>query len=255
MLDKEIIKKNFSKFARYYDTYATVQNRAALKLIEKLKSGSAGKVLDIGCGTGNYTRLLREKFPDARIKALDISKEMISVAKNKLSNKGVEFIVADAETEEFNEDFDLIGSNATFQWFADLEKMLCKFKKLLKKEGIILFSMFGPETFCELNISLKELLGSSTAITSYGFIGKDALDEVVKKYYRNVTIESENIEENYGSLIELLNKIKYTGTRGEGVTGRKLWTSRMIKELEKIYKKKFGGLVATSQLIYCRGMK
>ncbi len=92
MIDKELIKRNFSRYAEYYDQYCSVQSLCARKLIEKNKTDcirsllskrASGplRILEIGCGTGNYTKLLIKRFPNAEIKALDISPAMIKIAK------------------------------------------------------------------------------------------------------------------------------------------------------------------------------
>ena len=96
--DKELIKRNFSRYAGHYDKYCNIQNECAARLINKLNGADFHNILDIGCGTGNYTRLLRRKFPDARIKAVDISGKMIERARGKLSAEKTKFITTDAET-------------------------------------------------------------------------------------------------------------------------------------------------------------
>ena len=190
MINKEIIKRNFSRAAQYYDAYSTVQYRCALKLIDKVKANSLSKILDIGCGTGNYTKLLKDKYPAAQIKAVDISREMVKIAKKKLQNSTIEFIIADAEVVDFKENFDLISSNASFQWFENLEGTLLKYRKLLNKNGVVLFSIFGPLTFYELNKSLKELSScEGTLISSCNFVEKVRIEKILRSLFRDIEVE------------------------------------------------------------------
>jgi malonyl-CoA O-methyltransferase len=255
MIDKEVVKRNFSRYAHYYDRYSTMQNLCATNLITKLDGSCFADILDIGCGTGNYTELLREKFPKARIKALDISGEMIEVAKGKLQDERIEFITADGETIDFKEHFDLISSNASFQWFEDLEKALSRYKGCLAENGVILFSTFGPLTFCELDNSLKEFNGGEAAISSCNFFERAEIEKALKRWFRSAKIEEKLYKERYDSLPELLKKIKYTGTRGNGIIKNGFWTPKIMSDLDKIYKEKYKNIIATYQVFFCRGIK
>jgi len=254
-VNKEIIKRHFSRYACYYDRYSTIQNICASKLITKIGANSFDKILDIGCGTGNYTKLLREKFPEASIKAIDISPQMIEIAKEKLRDEAIEFIVADGETIDFNEPFDLVSSNVSFQWFEDLEEALSRYKRLLNKNGVILFSAFGPLTFYELDRSLKELLGKDATISSCYFLKREGLEKILKYLFKEIEIEQKIYKENYNSLSELLKKIKYTGTRGNPLNKKTFWTPKIVNDLEKIYTKRFRDIMATYEAFFCKGVK
>lgn len=254
-MDKEAVKRNFSKYARYYDRYSSVQNHCASKLLSKVKKNGCRKILDIGCGTGNYTVLLKEAFPIARIKAVDISEEMIKIASEKLHDERIEFAVADGERLDLRERFDLISSNASFQWFEDLDKALLRYKRLLTEGGEIVFSTFGPLTLYELDLSLKELFGGGMSISSLNFVEREAVRKTLKSVFKDIEIEQELYKEDNASLSELLKKIKYTGTRGNGFGARRFWTPRLIGDLEKIYRKNFGTLPATYQIFFCKGRK
>jgi len=251
---KDTIKRNFSRYAMYYDAYSSIQNYAGSKLASTLHTNHFTKILDIGCGTGNYTKLLRKKFPHSNIKALDMSNKMITLAQHKLQNEKIEFIVADAETAALGERFDLITSNACFQWFGNLEAALLKFSNLLNKNGAILFSTFGPLTFCQLRKSFDKFFKRNTQISSKNFLEKHKTTQILEKYFDNVLIEEQIIKQTYPSLLKLLNTIKYTGTRGTGLNGQSL-NKGMIAKLEKIYKEGFKNIVATYQIFYCRAQK
>ncbi|MHC4762743.1 MAG: malonyl-ACP O-methyltransferase BioC [Planctomycetota bacterium] len=254
MTDKETIRKNFSRFAASYDTYSSIQDHAGARLIELTAPDNCAKILDIGCGTGNYTRLLRDKFPAAKIKALDISERMINIANRKLSGSGVEFIVADAEEINLTEGFDLITSNACLQWFGDLEAALKNYSNLLNAGGNISFSVFGPAAFRQLHLAITDLFKKKISISSNFFFSRDRVSEILEKYFDQTCIEEQLLDESYGSLRQLLNTIKYTGTRGLGLNGVFLgrW---QLTELEKIYKDKFNDITATYQLFYFRAKK
>lgn len=255
MTSKAIISGNFSKYARGYDQHSTVQNLSALKLIEEANSGSFRNILEIGCGTGNYTKLLREKFSKACIKAIDMSGEMIKLAKEKLGNEGIEFIIADAENLKLEKSFDLISSNASFQWFENLEGDLVKYKEALNKGGSILFSTFGPRTFYELHSSLEEFFQKKLYLTASNFLVKQKIERMLKRFFREVEVREKIYKEGYSSLWKLLKKVRNTGTRGGGLRGEVFWTPRTIASVEKIYIKRFGSIAATYQLFFCRGIK
>jgi len=250
-MDKKVIARNFSKCASFYDDYADVQRKSALEILGQMQGRSFDRVLEIGCGTGSYTCLLREKFRRARITAVDISGKMVEVAKGKMHDKDIEFIVADAEFASFPDaNFDLITSNACFQWFDDLEAALEKYKRALKDCGLISFSMFGPLTFWELDVSLKSILDCA-CVSANNFINKDKVSRILARNFKCAEIKEMIYLESFGSILELLNKIKYTGARGDNANfhlGRGL-----IKKLEEAYIDKFKRVKVTYQVLFCQG--
>jgi malonyl-CoA O-methyltransferase len=259
-MNKETLIRNFSRYADYYDKYADVQKLAALKLLGQLNETSFDNVLEIGCGSGNYTVFLRDKFNSARLKAVDLSDKMVAIASDKLKGREVDFIVGDAENIELGENFGLITSNACFQWFFDLEKALIKYKDSLSENGVISFSIFGPETFSELNASLRSVTGDSVAANH--FMAKEMIRYTLNKFFKEVVIEEIRHVEFFSCLKYLLDKIKYTGIRGEGLTGKTFFGPGLAKQLEKIYWKRFSTvnngqtrIPATYQIFLCRGQK
>ncbi|NQT22484.1 MAG: malonyl-ACP O-methyltransferase BioC [Candidatus Omnitrophica bacterium] len=255
MIHRELIERNFSKHAKEYDRYSTVQNLCAKRLVKDINYEGFRKILDVGCGTGNLTALLLNKFPLAQIKAIDISKGMIKVAKNKLSGKRITFAVADGESICFKERFDLISSNASFQWFENLQKALSIYKRLLSKGGLIIFSIFGPNTFCELSSSLSELLGKEVKIQAHSFTEKGQIKEMLRASFNKIEIEQVLLKEKNTSLLALLKKIKYTGTRGNGISGNLTLTPKILRDIEKIYRNKFNEIIATYEVYFCKGVK
>lgn len=70
------------------------------------------KILDLGCGTGNITQKIMEKFPNAQVTCLDLSENMIEIAKNKLSSyENIEYIIGDFTKTEMTEKYDAIVSS------------------------------------------------------------------------------------------------------------------------------------------------
>lgn len=255
MINKEIIRKNFSKCAADYDQHCAIQMLCALELNNQLADDKMETILEIGCGTGNYTKLLRDKFPGARIKTIDISCEMITAAKTKVSLDRIEFVVDDAEKIFLGGKFDLITSNAVFQWFDDLESALFRYHAALGKRGRILFSLFGSLTFCELNKALAVYLGGSAETNSQKFFTQKTTEGILRKIFQHSQVKREIFKENYDSLAQFLKQMKYTGVRGEGVGKLRFWTPKKMADLEKIYKDEFGGVDVTYEVFFCQGVK
>ncbi|MDD5427916.1 MAG: malonyl-ACP O-methyltransferase BioC [Candidatus Omnitrophica bacterium] len=251
MIDKAVICKNFSDSARSYDDNNGIQNEAGRMLVKRLPTGNIDTILEIGCGTGNYTRLLREAFKESKIKAIDISDEMIRVAKQKSAGKNTDFIAADIETAVFDEKFDLITSNAAFHWLPGFEKTIGKLQEMLTDGGTMAFSAFGPMTFFELKKSLNSVADKDVPMTSDLFHSKEKTELILKKYFKTVRITERLAGETYNSLSELLKKIKNSGTRGRGAGFNKMWSPDLLAKIENRYRERFGAIEATYQIFFC----
>lgn len=247
---KELIKKNFSRYARTYDKYAGLQASLAKKLAEFLPEKQIQDVLDVGCGTGMMTKLLRDKYKSSHITAVDISPAMIDVARNK-NTREVEYKVADGEDMDDDRQYDVIASNATMQWFTNLDKTLSKYKKMLKKDGAIVFSIFGPLTYHELSWVMEDVTNKKMVVNSRKFLGKVELEALLKKHFKHCGVTEEIIKEKHKSLRGLLTKIKYTGTQGTSMAGKGLFGKERLKKAELLYKQKYKEIEATHQLFFC----
>ncbi|MDI6758240.1 MAG: methyltransferase domain-containing protein [Candidatus Omnitrophota bacterium] len=222
---------------------------AATKLIGLMKKDNFKSILEIGCGTGSYTLLLRNKFKGAEIKAIDISAKMIEMAQEKLQGKDIEFITGDAENLPFCARFDLITSNACFQWFRAYDEALLRYKLMLKKDGELFFSSFGPKTFRELNLSLKSVL-EDNSIAADGFLPKEKIKKILLKNFKAVKSKEIKFKESFPRFKDLLDKIKWTGATGGGLKKKTYLSRPLLKEIEKVYLERFKEIVASYQVFF-----
>ncbi|HET8526241.1 MAG TPA: methyltransferase domain-containing protein [Actinomycetota bacterium] len=108
--------------AATYDRIADPQLRWGTAVLDRLELDGAGTVMDAGCGSGRVTELVAERFPNARIVALDGSASMIEQARGRLERFGdrVTFVLADLMHRlPVDEPVDAVFSTATFHWVPD----------------------------------------------------------------------------------------------------------------------------------------
>lgn len=116
------IKDHYQELSKKYDNsiikFVPKYNEMLDAIINSLpNTENKLSILDIGCGTGNLTQKLLNKYIDSQITAIDISEAMIEAAKSKVNHSNIEFIVQDALEYEFKENYDIIVSTLTFQNF------------------------------------------------------------------------------------------------------------------------------------------
>ena len=254
MIAKAVIKRNFSRYACHYDRYAQIQQRAGAALLERLKDKSFTRILDMGCGTGYLTCALRQQFPQAVIHALDICPEMIEVARGKPFADTVTFGVADVECVDLKGPYDLIVSNATFQWLSDFPGMVDRCRQAMDSEGLLLFSLFGPDTYRELAEVLGEVLHTAVTAASRFRLDQHAIASLLGRHFNEVSVDQQMTQESYVDLLTLLRTIKYTGTQGDGLPQRTL-LRRELRALESVYRQRHGSITATHQIIYAWARK
>lgn len=104
------------------------------------------KVLDLATGTGDVIKLLKEKAPHLEVTGLDLSLEMMEIAKKKV--KGAEFITGDAHDLPFeDEEFDAITVAFGFRNFSDRRRVLKECRRVLKKGGrLVILELLPPNT-------------------------------------------------------------------------------------------------------------
>ncbi|MGA8246972.1 MAG: methyltransferase domain-containing protein [Nocardioides sp.] len=99
----------------HYLTYADERGRPFVELLARVGAESPGTVVDLGCGPGNLTTLLRARWPEADVRGLDSSPEMIERA--QAVDPTITFAVGDLTAWVGDADpVDVLVSNATLQW-------------------------------------------------------------------------------------------------------------------------------------------
>lgn len=252
---QDIIRSRFSRAAASYDEHALVQKYIAGLLMAELladeRAGSSGKILEIGCGTGNYTTILAEHFSGAAIKAIDFSKEMLELAGGKLKSfNNVELICADGEeylARAGRDEFDLITSNGALQWFSGLDRALLDIDRLLRPGGKLLFSIFGPRSLEELNRGIKDTFNSRAEVAATDFPDQQRLHEALAAFFPGADIREELTERQYKDIYDLLRHIRKTGTSGWQQGNPLIFTRSSLKRLDQWFIDKLGGCKVTYQ--------
>ncbi len=146
--------ESFSKHVKTYDRHAQLQRSMAERLASLIPNPFPQKILEIGCGTGVFTRHLLARTPTSII-LNDIAPPMIEHLKNHLEvPSNSKTLAGNAERIQIPK-VKLIAGNAVFQWFQNPQNTLQRFHSALEKEGYLAFSTFGPKTLEEFRRSAK----------------------------------------------------------------------------------------------------
>ncbi len=120
------------------DAYLKFQDertQPSYDLAARVGLSSPKNIVDIGCGPGNSTRVLRERWPQAHITGMDSSPQMIAKARADFPRET--WILADAATWETDERYDLVFSNAVLQWIPGHAALADKLFALLNPAGAL----------------------------------------------------------------------------------------------------------------------
>jgi trans-aconitate 2-methyltransferase len=122
-----------------YRRFEDERTRPARDLLARVPLESARLVYDLGCGPGNSTELLVERFDSARVVGLDNSPAMIESAKRRLP--GTDFELADVSQWQPSQAPDVIYSNATLQWVPGHASLVPRLFSLLAPGGVLAVQM------------------------------------------------------------------------------------------------------------------
>jgi trans-aconitate 2-methyltransferase len=121
--------------ARQYSSFEKERTRPVRDLLNGVEAISVKRAIDLGCGPGNSTEVLAERFPTAEVSGLDSSADMIEAARKRLP--GIPFNLGSIATWEAAGPFDLILANAVLQWLPDHEALMPRLIGKLTDGGIL----------------------------------------------------------------------------------------------------------------------
>jgi trans-aconitate methyltransferase len=129
-----------------YKQASTHQKEWGNKIIAAFKLKGDEHILDLGCGDGPLTAELAQLVPEGFVLGIDRSNNMIETAR-KLEMKNLSFRVLDINKMDFNNEFDVIFSNATLHWIKDHRRLLKNVYKAMRPNGVLRFN-FGADGNC-----------------------------------------------------------------------------------------------------------
>lgn len=120
-----------------YLQFERERTQPAKDLAARIPIAAPREVLDVGCGPGNSSRVLAERFPEAHIHGIDRSPEMIAAA--RAAHGDLEFSLCDAgrELDRLPHHYDVVFSNACIQWIPDHPALLRTMLALLRPGGVL----------------------------------------------------------------------------------------------------------------------
>ena len=125
--------------AGQYLRFADERTRPALDLLAQVDIAAPRRVVDLGCGPGNSTALLRERWPDAVLEGLDASQDMLAAARR--DHPGIAFVAGDIATWLPAEPYDVVFSNAALQWVGNHAELLPRLIASVRPGGALAVQM------------------------------------------------------------------------------------------------------------------
>ncbi len=140
-----------------YKEASAHQKEWGAKLIHELPVSGTERILDLGCGDGALTAQLAVLAPPGAVVGIDASHGMIEIAKS-YQTENLSFEVRDINDLNFENEFDIIFSNAALHWIKNHDALLGKVFCALKRGGVLRFNFAGDGNCANFFNVVKEAI-------------------------------------------------------------------------------------------------
>jgi len=204
-------------------------------------------LLDAGCGEGDDLLALHQTFPASARLGVDASFAMLDVARRRLaqSQSAMRRFLADwfgqgrfgpdvallacadfASVPLSQSSVDLVWSNLALHWHPQPDRVFAEWRRILRADGLLMFSSFGPDTFRQLRHAFAAV-GEDHVVLPFVDL-HDLGDMLVEAGFATPVMDMETLNITYSSVNKLLDDVRAFGgnpllTRKTGLTGRKRW--------------------------------
>ncbi|MDR3490932.1 MAG: methyltransferase domain-containing protein [Gammaproteobacteria bacterium] len=199
-------KKLMSVHPQKYAEISVLAQSLAAELLNRLEwvKLQPKVILDVGCGPGNSVEKLKQRYPDAKVIGIDAAYSMLQYA--HIQDVSSEFICADAQSLPLaNDTVDLLFANLVLPWMSDLNAVFKEWKRVLRPEGLLVFTSLGPDTLAEWRNELAHV--QLTDCIDMHDIG----DMLVRAKFSDPVMDVDYITLTYKDINQLLNELEITG--------------------------------------------
>lgn len=245
MFNSSRLRADFNAAAHRYNAHAGLQEHVLRQLLCQLVPlPDTARVLDAGCGTGNFSVFTGHRNTVALDSAFDMCKQAKNAAPLSINGNMSTLPFADAS-------FDVVFSSLALQWAENWQATLTEWLRVLKPQGMVAFSSFAQGT-------LHELAESFATVDHHPHISQ-FMDTAELSAYPMLHSSEETVTEYYPSVTALAKHLKALGARNKTTYQRRsLMTPRQLKTVEQYYASHFGtpeGLTVSWKLVYALGQK
>lgn len=245
----------FSTAASTYDNHSGLQARVARHLLDLLPTGlELDSILEVGCGTGLFTRLLTKQFPAANLYVCDVSKQMLRRARRKLNDNSIHWLVADARQLRITRKFPLLTSSASFHWMRPLSTLFANLRQQLQPDGRLTFSLMLRDTLRELHRVRKQVAPEKSPGDRLPSVTR-VVDSLRENGFQLISRHREEFRQKYSSgrgFLKALNEQGVTG--GEMIAPSEPLTPAELEELVDLYETEYSvegrQVVATYDVLF-----
>jgi malonyl-CoA O-methyltransferase len=229
------------------------------------------RVLDAGCGEGADLSALQKRFPQAALLGLDASPAMLQAAQQdqraaqSAMRRLLQWLPAvsgkDASAALLCGNFsqlplaqnavDVVWSNLALHWHPQPDQVFVEWRRVLRTDGLLMFSCFGPDTFRELRAAFAA--ADQTPHTLPFVDMHDFGDMLVNAGFSTPVMDMETLIVTYASVDKLFADVRAWGgnpldTRRRGLLGRQAWR-HVVDALEQS-RRADGSIPLTFEVIY-----
>ncbi|NUF29787.1 malonyl-ACP O-methyltransferase BioC [Acinetobacter oleivorans] len=241
-LNKNLVAQRFAKAGQSYSEHAIVQKQICQNLTGLLKQfcpSTMSRVFEIGCGSGNLTRLITASF---QIEELILNDLYADVQQHFNHKENLKWLIGDIETLEFPQQLDMIVSGSALQWMQDLPLLLKRGNEALVDQGWLCFSTFGSQNLREI----KELTGQGLSYWSV----ENWNSALIQAGFEIFHLSESETQLYFDSPKAVLQHLKATGVTA---TAQHRWTKQTLQQFYQDYDrfKHAEGYSLTYHPIYC----
>jgi len=229
VFDRRQLRRAFGRAAPRYAAVAALQREVESRLLEQLDYLDDRKplrVLDLGSGPGRAAGAMKKRWPKAEVIALDAALPMLQqVPGNTRFWRPVRRVCADVSQLPFADQCtDVIFSSLCLQWLDDLPAVLSEFRRVLRPDGLLLFSTFGPDTLLELR-EAYQAVGETPPLSPFAAIQQIG-DAMLAAGFKDPVLDRDRYTLTYPDLRSLMRELRDIGAgdarhdRRRGLGGR-----------------------------------